>query len=255
MASWDVLIVGEGRQLSEVDEGEIRKMLAEGQLQPEDCLRRSGETRWRRVSELRSRGARAEEQEVREDAERKRAAREAEEEEIQEETGAPPAMMAGGAVVGGPTGTSHTHDEEDDIASWTPQLHVDELDMTPMVDVVLLLLLFFMVTASYMMQKVIEIPKPNPEKTRATSKTRNELMKEYVIVEIDQKNNFSVEDEPLKGVALKDAIKRAMTETGKNKMFVIAEGECFHVSIVQALDAAVDANVPPPVLLSVRTDD
>ena len=248
MANWDVLLVGEGRQLNEIDESEVRRMLAQNELQPEDCLRRTGESRWRRVADLRNRGAKAEEERVRQD-------REAEEEEMQEESGAPPPMMAGAAVVGGPAGTSHTHDEEDDIASWTPQLHVDELDMTPMVDVVLLLLLFFMVTASYMMQKVIEIPKPNPDKQRATAKTRNELMKEYVIVEIDQRNNFSVEDEPLKGVPLKDAIKRAMTETGKNKMFVIAEGDCFHGSIVFALDAATDANVPPPVLLSVRTED
>jgi len=248
MANWDVLIVGEGRQLNEVDETEIRKLLSEGKLQPEDCLRRSGESRWRRVSELRNRGARAEEERVRQEED-------AQEEEVQEETSAPPAMMAGAAVVGGPAGTSHTHAEEDDIASWTPQLHVDELDMTPMVDVVLLLLLFFMVTASYMMQKVIEIPKPNPDKKPATAKTRNELMKEYVMVEIDQKNNFSVEDEPLKGVPLKDAIKRASDETGKKKVFIIAEGECFHGSVVMALDAATDAKVETPVLLSVRTDD
>jgi len=247
MANWDVLLVSEGKQLSDVDEEEVRRMLAQGDLQPQDCLRRTGEARWRRVSDLRNRGGKTSPEE--------RARQESEEEEIQNETSAAPAMLPAAAVVGGPSGTVHGHEEEDDISSWQPQLHVDELDMTPMVDVVLLLLLFFMVTASYMMQRVIEIPKPNPEKTRATTKTRNELMKEYVIVEIDQRNNFSVEDEPLKGVALKDAIKRAMSETGKNKMFVIAEGECFHGSVVQALDAATDANVPPPVLLSIRTDD
>jgi len=247
MANWDVLLVGEGKQLSDVDENELRRMLGQGELQPQDCLRRVGETRWRRVSDLRNRGAKPSAEE--------RARQEAEEEEVQEVTSAAPAMMAGAAIVAGPGGAVHGHEEEDDISSWTPQLHVDELDMTPMVDVVLLLLLFFMVTASYMMQKVIEIPKPNPEKQRATAKTRNELMKEYVMVEIDQRNNFSVEDEPLKGVALKDAIERAMKETGKLKMFVIAEGDCYHRSIVQALDAATDAKVAPPVLLSVRTDD
>jgi biopolymer transport protein ExbD len=246
MANWDVLLVGEGKQLNDVGEEEVRRMLGQGELQPQDCLRRTGETRWRRVSDLRNKGAKTSPEE--------RARRDAEEEEMQEENSAAPPMMAGAAIVAGAGGAVHSHDEEDDITSWTPQLHVDELDMTPMVDVVLLLLLFFMVTASYMMQRVIEIPKPNPEKTRATTKTRNELMKEYVIVEIDQRNNFSVEDEPLKGVPLKDAIMRAMTESGKQKAFIIAEGECFHGSIVQALDAATDAKVPPPVLLSVRED-
>ena len=246
MANWDVLLVSEGKQLNDVDEEEIRRMLGQGELQPQDCLRRTGETRWRRVSDLRNRGTKTSPEE--------RSQRDAEEEEVQEETSAAPAMMAGAAIVGGPSGTVHSHEEEDEITSWTPQLHVDELDMTPMVDVVLLLLLFFMVTASYMMQRVIEIPKPNPEKTRATTKTRNELMKEYVIVEIDHRNNFSVEDEPLKGTPLAKAIERAMSETGKQKVFVIAEGECYHGSIVQALDAATTAKVPPPVLLSVRDD-
>jgi len=246
MANWDVLLVGEGKQLNDVGEEEIRRMLGQGELQPQDCLRRTGETRWRRVSDLRNRGTKSSPED--------RARRDAEEEELQEETSAAPPMMAGAAIVAGAGGAVHSHDEEDDITSWTPQLHVDELDMTPMVDVVLLLLLFFMVTASYMMQRVIEIPKPNPEKTRATTKTRNELMKEYVIVEIDHRNNFSVEDEPLKGTPLAKAIERAMSETGKQKAFIIAEGECFHGSIVQALDAATDAKVPPPVLLSVRED-
>jgi biopolymer transport protein ExbD len=246
MANWDVLLVSEGKQLNDVGEEEIRRMLGQGELQPQDCLRRTGETRWRRVSDLRNRGTKTSAED--------RARRDAEEEELQEENAAAPAMMAGAAIVAGAGGAVHSHDEEDDITSWTPQLHVDELDMTPMVDVVLLLLLFFMVTASYMMQRVIEIPKPNPEKTRATTKTRNELMKEYVIVEIDHRNNFSVEDEPLKGTPLAKAIERAMSETGKQKAFIIAEGECFHGSIVQALDAATDAKVPPPVLLSVRED-
>ena len=251
MPNWDILYVSEGRQDNDVDEAEVRKLLAEGGLQPEDCLRRTGETRWRRVSELRNKSAKA--------AEEERKRQEAEEEEKQEIGDAPPPMMAAAPVVGGVPGAVGTSSSpmhaEDDIVSWTPQLHVDELDMTPMVDVVLLLLLFFMVTASYMMQKVIEIPKPNPEKSRATAKTRNELMKEYVMVEIDERNQFSVEDEPLKGLPLKDVIKRAMDETQKRKIFVIAEGDCFHGSIVAAFDAATECKAESPVLLSVRTDD
>jgi biopolymer transport protein ExbD len=251
MPNWDVLYVGEGRQENDLDETEVRRLLTSGELAPEDCLRRTGETRWRRVSDLRNKSAKA--------AEEERKRQEREDEEKQEIGDVPPPMMAAPPIVGGVPGAVGTAASpmhaEDDIVSWTPQLHVDELDMTPMVDVVLLLLLFFMVTASYMMQKVIEIPKPNPEKSRATAKTRNELMKEYIMVEIDERNQFSVEDEPLKGATLKNAIERAKDETKKTKMFVIAEGACFHGSIVAAFDAATEAKMEAPVLLSVRTDD
>src|SRR5215207_11045725 len=106
MANWDVLYVGEGRQVDGVDETEVRRMLSEGELNSDDCLRRSGETRWRRVSELRRGGAKQ--------AEEDRKRQEAEEEEVQEETSQPPAMMAGAAVVAGAPGTvaSHAHIEE-----------------------------------------------------------------------------------------------------------------------------------------------
>ncbi len=39
---------------------------------------------------------------------------------------------------------------------------VPEADMTPMVDVTFLLLIFFMVTAAFTMQSAIVVPKPSP---------------------------------------------------------------------------------------------
>ena len=39
----------------------------------------------------------------------------------------------------------------------------EEMDMTPMVDVTFLLLIFFMVTAAFSVQKVIEVPAPQEQ--------------------------------------------------------------------------------------------
>ena len=67
----------------------------------------------------------------------------------------------------------------------------DELDMTPMVDVTFLLLIFFMVTASFSLQKSIEMPR---QQTDAPSSTVQEEVEEVdmVTVQIDEYGSFLV---------------------------------------------------------------
>ena len=73
----------------------------------------------------------------------------------------------------------------------------DELmDMTPMVDAVFLLLLFFMVTAAFALQKSIQVPAPDPTEAAAQDRTMEEIEadNDYVIVRIDRDNTVWVED-------------------------------------------------------------
>lgn len=67
----------------------------------------------------------------------------------------------------------------------------DELDMTPMVDVTFLLLIFFMVTASFSLQKSIEMPR---QQTDAPSSTVQEEVEDpdMVMVQIDEYGSFLV---------------------------------------------------------------
>ncbi len=61
--------------------------------------------------------------------------------------------------------TEHATPSDDDIdAAVTFERKVavdDEIDMTPMIDCVFLLLIFFLVTASFALQKALEVPAPN----------------------------------------------------------------------------------------------
>ncbi len=67
----------------------------------------------------------------------------------------------------------------------------DELDMTPMVDVTFLLLIFFMVTASFSLQKSIEMPR---QQTDLPSSTVQEEVEDpdMVTVQIDEYGSFLV---------------------------------------------------------------
>ncbi|MEC8344928.1 MAG: biopolymer transporter ExbD, partial [Planctomycetota bacterium] len=67
-----------------------------------------------------------------------------------------------------------------------------ELDMTPMVDVTFLLLIFFMVTASFTLLKTIEQPAPNSEEPSMTTVEEFEDNPDYVLVFIDEFNTYTV---------------------------------------------------------------
>ena len=68
----------------------------------------------------------------------------------------------------------------------------DELDMTPMVDVTFLLLIFFMVTASFTLQKSIAQP-PVPDTLPSTNPVDEpEDEDQYVEVIIDQFNTYQL---------------------------------------------------------------
>ncbi len=68
----------------------------------------------------------------------------------------------------------------------------EEMDMTPMVDVTFLLLIFFMVTAAFSLQKSIEMPRQQTDapSTQVTDEEDDEL--ETIEVEVDEFGGFLV---------------------------------------------------------------
>jgi biopolymer transport protein ExbD len=277
VANWDVLIVRESRQINGMEEAELRRMLAAGELHLEDCLRRAGEERWRRVSELKSKSQKGSEQSTGQDdapaaeevtladsPERPGVADSWDEVDgrtvaLEPQTMAVPEGVPVPATAGPPApppvDAPEYHSEHEEQVSFSRKEQVEPLDMTPMVDVVLLLLLFFMVTASYSMQKILEIPKPDPEKKTAARQSRKDIAKEYIIVELDHRNNILVEDEPLRSRSLNEALKTAATEGNKNKLFLIADGDSFNGKTVEIMDAANEVGLATPIMYSVRTDE
>ena len=71
-----------------------------------------------------------------------------------------------------------------------------EMDLTPMVDMTFLLLIFFMVTASFSMQKSLDLPAADPsqssEQTRTVTEVEND--DDNIIVRVDGDNTIWVND-------------------------------------------------------------
>jgi biopolymer transport protein ExbD len=132
------------------------------------------------------------------------------------------------------------------------ELPKDDMDMTPMVDVTFLLLIFFMITASFSSEKVFEKPPPlSDSSNKPPDKPPDQS--DTVRVQIDEFNAYTVifstgderEASSKQDLLLALGEARAEASSGKEdevlKLLVDAHEECIHASIVAALDAGREA--------------
>jgi len=124
----------------------------------------------------------------------------------------------------------------------------DELDMTPMVDVTFLLLIFFMVTASFTLQKSIEQAQSQTEDPTINPIEKPEDNKDYVEVIIDQTNTFYVvsRDEEVEAPTVRDMrakVRDAKESLNAKRMVITAHSDAKHKNTVAAWDAAQAAGL------------
>lgn len=137
-----------------------------------------------------------------------------------------------------------------------------EMDMTPMVDVTFLLLIFFMVTAAFTMQKSFEVPVPQQNQPSTNTKTVEDFEDDpdYVVVRIDEFNTFHVsavswddEEEARSSQDLLIKIRRAQSDdNGANSLLVMAHGDAAHEKVVAAMDAGNEVGMEQVKLVTVE---
>ncbi|NQT15742.1 MAG: biopolymer transporter ExbD [Planctomycetes bacterium] len=120
------------------------------------------------------------------------------------------------------------------------------IDMTPMVDVTFLLLIFFMVTAAFSLQKSIEIPAPDQEESSTQARTIEDLENDddYIIIRIAKDNTVWVNEQEAPSeqevlVRLREARegKAGTTTEGPTSLLVLADQDARHETVVMCLDA------------------
>ena len=127
----------------------------------------------------------------------------------------------------------------------------EDMDMTPMVDVTFLLLIFFMVTASFTVQKSIQRPaQRNEDPSMNTVQQPEDENPDIVTVQVDEFNAYNVItadwDQPAGSKQdLIVALNRAHEGNGggqqPSKLIIEAHEDCIHASVVAALDAGREA--------------
>ena len=133
----------------------------------------------------------------------------------------------------------------------------DELDMTPMVDVTFLLLIFFMVTASFTLQKSIQQPPAAADAPSANPVDEEEEV-DYVEVLIDQNNTYYVTSRDAEEVEapsdrdMRERVRDAKEISAATRLVIRAHVDSMHRKVVTAWDAGVAAGLEK---IEIKTTD
>jgi biopolymer transport protein ExbD len=114
-----------------------------------------------------------------------------------------------------------------------------------MVDVTFLLLIFFMITASFSLQKSMKTEAPEEDREGFAQMPRIEdLAAESVIVEIDEHDALFVDGERVIGLGdLQEALMRKMSDEQKREMIIEAHFQATHGTVVSVMDAGIEVGM------------
>lgn len=137
-----------------------------------------------------------------------------------------------------------------------------EMDMTPMVDVTFLLLIFFMVTAAFSLQKSLQVPTPRPDQPSENVQQRDPTEEsDLVTVHVDENNTFRVVtsqwdvDAPSKHellIRLREARQPSAGGQPPSRLLVMANVDAMHEAVVAAMDAGSQVQMEQIQLMMVE---
>lgn len=116
------------------------------------------------------------------------------------------------------------------------QIDESNVDLTPMLDVVFIMLIFFIVTASFVKESAIDISRPP-----AGNSERQE--KGNILVQISNANQVWIDRRPVDPAALRANIERMKAENPNGAVVIQAEQGSKNGLLVQVMDAARLAGV------------
>lgn len=108
-----------------------------------------------------------------------------------------------------------------------------DINITPMLDVVFILLIFFIVTTSFVKEKGLDVSRPSN-----TPPKEVEQDKGPIVVKIDLNSQIQVEERLVEPNAVRANLERARAEKPDSPMIVAAHPDAETDALVTILDAA-----------------
>lgn len=121
------------------------------------------------------------------------------------------------------------HSEED-------ELNGAELNLTPLIDMVFILLIFFMVTSSFVKESGIEVNRP-------TAKSAERQERGNIIISVSKSGEIWIDRRKVAINALRANVERLHAENPEGSVIIAADKEALTGILVQALDQARLAGV------------
>ena len=111
----------------------------------------------------------------------------------------------------------------------------DEINLTPLIDVVFLLLIFFMLTTTFKQEAALSIDLPE------ANALEQQDMPISIVVFIDKEGRYALNGNVLQHyspIDLRQSLQQLRSEKGDLKLLIRADGESTHQSVIWLLDAA-----------------
>lgn len=116
-----------------------------------------------------------------------------------------------------------------------------DIDITPMLDVVFIMLIFFIVTASFVKESGIDINKPESSQTPPEdNQTRP------IVVEVNELNEIRIQNRLVDHRAVKPTITRLKAEKPEAAVVVKVNEKSKTKAVIKAIDGIRDAGVLTP---------
>ncbi len=112
----------------------------------------------------------------------------------------------------------------------------NEINLTPMLDVVFIMLIFFIVTASFIKEAGIDVNKPE-------SLTERPVDDVGILVAIDENSDIWIGGRIIDPRAVRANIERLHAENPKGSVVIQADKRSFNNTLVQVMDASRQAGV------------
>jgi len=117
-----------------------------------------------------------------------------------------------------------------------PQEEEQEINITPMLDVVFIMLIFFIVTASFVKEAGVEVNRPD-------ALTATNQAKASILIAIDENNQIWIDRRPVQLGAVRANIERLHAENPQGTIVIQADKKAVTEILIGVMDAARKAGV------------
>lgn len=110
------------------------------------------------------------------------------------------------------------------------------INLTSLIDVLFLMLIFFMVTTTFLSQPAITLELP-------TAKNAEAVRQSSVVVHVDRLGRVFLNDDPIELPLLQEALSRRVEQSDDKSVVLKADSRVSHGAVVQVLDIIKGAGV------------
>ncbi|MGD8385057.1 MAG: biopolymer transporter ExbD [Lysobacterales bacterium] len=113
-----------------------------------------------------------------------------------------------------------------------------EINITPMLDIVFIMLIFFIVTTSFVKEKGLEVSRPSSSPPKEIKKNKGPI-----VIKIDANGNIMLKGRVLERKAVQANLEREKAEKPDSPLIVAAHPDADTDALVTILDAAKEVGV------------